>query len=53
MEKEKNNEIHSSDSHENAEDKYCEYCGRRIEDRNDTGSLCYRCYMKEYYEREY
>lgn len=28
----------------------CEYCGRKIEDKNDTGSLCYRCYMKEYYE---
>lgn len=27
----------------------CEYCGRKIEDRNDTGSLCYRCYMREYY----
>lgn len=31
------------------EDDTCEYCGRKIEDRNDTGSLCYRCYMKEYY----
>ena len=27
----------------------CEYCGRKIEDKNDTGSLCYRCYMREYY----
>lgn len=32
--------------------KYCEYCGREIEDTNDTGSLCYRCYMKEYYPDE-
>lgn len=30
----------------------CEYCGREIEDTNDTGSLCYRCYMKEYYDEE-
>ena len=29
--------------------KYCEYCGKEIEDTNDTGSLCYDCYMKEYY----
>lgn len=27
----------------------CEYCGREIEDTNDTGSLCYRCYKREYY----
>lgn len=33
----------------NPEDKTCEYCGKVIEDTNDTGSLCYRCYMKEYY----
>ena len=32
--------------------KYCEYCGKEIEDTNDTGSLCYRCYMKEYYPEE-
>ena len=32
--------------------KYCEYCGKEIEDINDTGSLCYRCYMKEYYPGE-
>ena len=32
--------------------KYCEYCGKEIEDTNDTGSLCYRCYMKEYYPNE-
>ena len=30
----------------------CEYCGRKIEDTNDTGSLCYRCYMREYYPNE-
>ena len=29
--------------------KYCEYCGKEIEDTNDTGSLCYDCYIKEYY----
>ena len=27
----------------------CEHCGKVIEDRNDTGGLCYKCYMKEYY----
>ena len=32
--------------------KHCEYCGKEIEDTNDTGSLCYRCYMKEYYPDE-
>ena len=32
--------------------KYCEYCGKKIEDTNDTGSLCYRCYMREYYPNE-
>jgi hypothetical protein len=32
--------------------KRCEYCGKEIEDTNDTGSLCYRCYMKEYYPEE-
>lgn len=31
--------------------EYCENCGKKIEDTNDTGSLCYRCYMKEYYGR--
>ena len=30
----------------------CDYCGREIEDTNDTGSLCYRCYMREYYPNE-
>lgn len=29
--------------------KCCEYCGNEIEDVNDTGSLCYNCYIKEYY----
>ena len=29
--------------------KYCEYCGKEIEDTNDTGTLCHDCYMKEYY----
>ena len=28
---------------------HCEFCGRKIEDRNDTGSLCLKCYMKYYY----
>lgn len=32
--------------------KYCENCGKEIEDTNDTGSLCYRCYMREYYGTE-
>ena len=27
---------------------HCEFCGRKIEDRNDTGSLCLKCYMKYY-----
>lgn len=31
---------------------YCEYCGRKIEDTNDTGELCFSCYMKEYYPNE-
>lgn len=31
------------------ETAYCDYCGKKIEDTNDTGTLCYRCYMKEYY----
>ena len=30
-------------------EKYCEHCGKKIEDTNDTGTLCYRCYMREYY----
>lgn len=31
--------------------RYCEYCGRPMtpSDVNDHGSLCERCYMKEYY----
>ena len=33
------------------EETRCENCGKVIEDRNDTGGLCYRCYMREYYER--
>lgn len=31
----------------------CEYCGKKIEDKNDTGSLCYRCYMREYYGNQF
>ena len=31
---------------------HCEFCGRKIEDRNDTGSLCLKCYMKYYYPDE-
>ena len=31
--------------------RYCAYCGRPMtpSDVNDYGSLCERCYMKEYY----
>ena len=31
--------------------RHCEYCGRPMSrsDVNDYGSLCERCYMKEYY----
>ena len=31
---------------------HCEYCGRPLNrsEVNDYGSLCERCYMKEYYE---
>ena len=34
--------------------RYCEYCGKPMSasDVNDYGSLCERCYMREYYERE-
>ncbi len=30
---------------------HCEYCGKPLSrsDVNDYGSLCERCYMKEYY----
>ena len=30
----------------------CEYCGKPLtrSDVNDYGSLCERCYMKEYYD---
>ena len=33
---------------------YCEYCGKSLSasDVNDFGSLCERCYMKEYYEED-
>ena len=33
---------------------YCEYCGKPMSasDVNDFGSLCERCYMKEYYEED-
>ncbi len=39
------------ETQESEENNYgrCEFCGRKIEDTNDTGSLCYKCYMKEYY----
>ena len=33
----------------NPEHIKCDNCGKEIEDTNDTGSLCYRCYMREYY----
>ena len=31
--------------------RHCEYCGKPMSrsDVNDYGSLCERCYMKEYY----
>jgi NMD protein affecting ribosome stability and mRNA decay len=29
--------------------KYCAYCGKEIEDIEETGSLCYDCYIEEYY----
>lgn len=31
--------------------RHCEYCGRPMtpSDVNDYGTLCERCYMKEYY----
>lgn len=31
--------------------RHCDYCGRPMSrsDVNDYGSLCERCYMKEYY----
>ena len=34
--------------------RHCEYCGKPMSasDVNDFGSLCERCYMREYYERE-
>ena len=30
---------------------YCDYCGKPLSESevNDYGSLCERCYMKEYY----
>lgn len=32
----------------------CDYCGKAMtrSDYNDYGSLCERCYMKEYYGKE-
>lgn len=32
--------------------RYCEYCGAlmSLSDINDYGSLCERCYTKEYYD---
>ena len=34
--------------------RYCEYCGKplSVSDVNDFGSLCERCYMREYYEED-
>lgn len=34
---------------------HCEYCGKGLSrsDVNDWGSLCERCYMKEYYDEDY
>lgn len=33
---------------------YCEYCGKPLSrsEVNDFGSLCERCYMKEYYDKD-
>lgn len=33
--------------------RHCEYCGKPMSrsDVNDYGTLCERCYMKEYYGR--
>lgn len=33
--------------------RHCDYCGKPMtpSDVNDYGSLCERCYMKEYYNR--
>lgn len=33
---------------------HCEYCGKPLSrsDINDYGSLCERCYMREYYGKE-
>ena len=41
------NEIHHTVA------RHCEYCGKPMtpSDVNDYGSLCYHCYMKEYYGR--
>ena len=35
------------------EQKYCEYCGKPLteSDVEDFGTLCERCYNKEYYGR--
>ncbi len=34
--------------------RHCDYCGKPMSrsDVNDYGSLCERCYMKEYYGRK-
>ena len=36
------------------EQKYCEYCGKPLteSDIEDFGTLCERCYTKEYYGRD-
>ena len=33
---------------------FCEYCGKPLSrsEVNDFGSLCERCYMKEYYGKD-
>lgn len=33
---------------------YCEYCGKPLteSDVEDFGTLCERCYNKEYYDRD-
>ena len=47
----KNPEMYLLSIHRNDTVRYCEYCGRPLtrSDVNDYGSLCERCYMKEYY----
>ena len=50
MKKKKNKSLTDiMQQYHNPKKRTCAYCGKIIEDTNDTGTLCYRCYMKEYY----